>query len=96
LGISIGLALANPKITVYCIVTDGSMMEGSNWEALRLITEFKLANIHIYCNFNGYSAVAKINLEKLVARMRQFTSVKVYYTDNTKRFEGIQGHYKKL
>jgi transketolase len=96
LGISIGYALANPKINVYCIVTDGSMMEGSNWEALRLITDFKLANIHIYCNFNGYSAVAKINLEKLVARMRQFTPVKVYYTDNTKRFEGIKGHYMKI
>ena len=96
LGISIGYALANPESTIYCIVSDGSMMEGSNWEALRLITDFKLANIHIYCNFNGYSAVAKINLEKLVARMRQFTPIKVYYTDNTKRFEGIKGHYMKI
>ena len=37
IGISIGYALANPDITVYCIVSDGSMMEGSNWEALRII-----------------------------------------------------------
>lgn len=96
LGISIGYALANQKITIHCIVSDGEMMEGSNWEALRLIDSLKLKNIKIYCNFNGYSAVAEVNREKLVARMRQFTQVKVYYTDNGKGFEGLAGHYKKI
>ena len=61
LGISIGYVLANPDITVYCTVSDGSMMEGSNWEALRLIDSLKIKNIKIYVNANGYSAVAKID-----------------------------------
>lgn len=94
LGIAIGYALAGN--TTHVIVSDGSMQEGSNFEALRLIDSLKLKNIKIYCNFNGYSAVAEVNLEKLVARMRQFTSVKVYYTDNGKGFEGVQGHYRHL
>jgi transketolase N-terminal domain/subunit len=96
LGISIGLALINRNRTVYCIVSDGSMMEGSNWEALRLINTYKLKNIKIYCNFNGYSAVSEVNLEQLVARMRQFTPIKVFYTNNTERFKGVKGHYIKI
>src|ERR1035437_2635506 len=59
IGLSIGMALVNRKRNVYCIVSDGSMMEGSNWEALRIMSDLGIRNIKIYCNFNGYTAVSK-------------------------------------
>lgn len=97
IGISIGYAFANPDINVYCIVSDGSMMEGSNWEALRIRKDLKLYNLKIYCNFNSYSAVANVDLETLCKRLMQFCpGAEIRYTKNGKGFEGIQGHYKKL
>lgn len=97
IGISIGYAFANPKSKVYCIVSDGSMMEGSNWEALRLIDSFNIKNIELHLNANGYSAVAKVDIKKLKRRMRQFTQVRVHRTYNGMReLEGLKGHYAVL
>lgn len=97
IGIAIGYALANLDRSVYVIVSDGSMMEGSNWEALRIYSESKLHNLHIHCNFNGYSAVSKVDLDKLERRMYEFSKYIIFHrTDNTPDFEGIEGHYKKI
>jgi transketolase N-terminal domain/subunit len=97
LGIGIGMALVNRANKVYVIVTDGSMMEGSNWEALRIISDLKLDNLKIYCNFNSYTAVAKIDLYKMVKRMMAFKhGINYRFTSNTKRFDGLKGHYMKI
>lgn len=98
LGIAIGYALANPMSTVYVIVSDGSMMEGSNWEAIRLIGDLGIKNIIIYTNFNGYSAVAKVDYYHLKNRMTQFLGRQIEFrqTDNTWKFDGVDGHYKKI
>ena len=97
IGISIGMALTNLKRNVYCVVSDGSMQEGSNWEALRIKKQLRLKNLKIYCNFNGYTAVKKIDRSDLVKRMKAFCSdIKVRYTKNGKDFEGVYGHYKIL
>src|SRR3990167_607588 len=91
IGISIGFALANPKRAVHCVVSDGSMMEGSNWEALRIINDLQLHQIHIYCNFNGYTAVSEYNTKLLAIRMGTFTShFTIYETDNGEGFSGVQ------
>lgn len=97
LGISIGLALATPYKMVYCIVSDGSMMEGSNWEALRLIKRLDIKNIEIHCNFNGYTAVARSQPTDLASKIYEFIdNVHIWETNNTKEFDGVEGHYKKL
>lgn len=72
LGISVGLALADRTKRVFCVVTDGGMAEGSNWEALRIADELKLDNLIIYCAANGYGAYKKIDLDLLEARMNLF------------------------
>ena len=72
LGISVGLALADRAKNVYVVVTDGGMMEGSNWEALRIADELKLDNLKIYCNANGYAAYQKVDLDLLEARINLF------------------------
>lgn len=100
LGIGIGMALANPNIKVSVIVSDGSMMEGSNWEGLRIAGDLQLKNLEIHCNFNGYTAVGEVYREDLLNKMHEvndhFTTIKYHATDNGEGFEGVEGHYKKL
>lgn len=108
IGIGIGYAIANPEKQVYVIVSDGSMMEGSNWEALRIAGDLYkkelMRNLHIRFNFNGYTAVENLKDTKsfyprrLEATIYQlFGGDKVMYqTDNGEGFEGVQGHYKVI
>lgn len=96
LGIAIGLVLGGVK-RVHVVVSDGNMMEGSNFEALRLIHDLKLDQISIYCNFNGYTAVSEYNSKLIEKRMKSFVkNIKVYHTKNGEGFDGVQGHYRVL
>lgn len=104
LGIAIGYALSNPKRDVYVTVSDGSMMEGSSWEALQTIDRLyregnKFDNLHIYTNFNGYTAVAKVDQVALQVKMATFCplDINIRFTNNLlPELEGLQGHYDKL
>lgn len=99
LGIGIGYALASPEHNVYVIVSDGSMMEGSNWEALRIRQQLKLTNLKIYTVFNGHSAVAAIDGNDLMYKMESFSlgigDISYYFSDDEK-CKSIDWHYKKL
>jgi transketolase len=84
LGITIatGIALANPNIEVYCLISDGESAEGSVWEALRFIDEQALINIKIHANINGWAAYKSVDSDKLSQRLRAFLpSVNIHYTD---------------
>lgn len=99
LGISIGYALAYPSKTVYCIVSDGGMQEGSNWEALRIKKDLKLDNLKIYVNCNGFIATKKIDKNDLKQRMMQFDAdIQFKETDfyGIKALNGVNAHYKVL
>jgi len=98
LGIGIGYAISDRKRSVYVIVSDGSMHEGSNWEALRIKKSLELENLHIYANFNGYTAVDEINKMQLETRIKSFDdTVEFRYTTNGISFlNGINGHYDVL
>lgn len=101
IGIGIGYALADAKRNVYVIVSDGSMMEGSNWEALRIIHDLKINNIYIHCNFNGYTAVRVLTKDEkfeLRDRMESFCGDRItfYETSNGEGFDSVEGHYKVL
>lgn len=99
LGLGIGLALADRERTIYVIVSDGSMMEGSNWEALRIKTDLGLDNLKIYANFNGFTATRKIDVEKLGSRMKSFDpTIQFRLTNNKgiKCLQGVDAHYKVL
>jgi len=97
IGIGIGHAITDRKRNVYVIVSDGSMMEGSNWEALRIKDSLKLKNLKIYTNFNEYTAVAKIDRDQLARRMKAFCSdIEVRFTNNTPEFAGLAGHYMTI
>lgn len=97
IGIGIGMALADKTRKVHIVVSDGSLQEGSNWEALRIIKGMGIKNIQIYANFNGYTAVAEINRIELGGRLLKFCpTVKIYHTKNGEGFDGVDGHYLKV
>lgn len=54
LPISAGLALADRKKRVICILGDGELYEGSNWEALFFIAAKKLKNLLILVDYNKF------------------------------------------
>jgi transketolase len=84
LGITIatGMALANPDIDIYCLISDGESAEGSVWEALRFIDEQSLSNIIVHANVNGWAAYKPVDSDKLSQRLKAFLpGINIYYTD---------------
>lgn len=72
LPIALGIALADKKKNVYCMLSDGECAEGSVWEALKVIYEQNLTNLKIIINANGWSAYDKVSLPYLAKRIKAF------------------------
>lgn len=105
LGAAVGMALADRERDIWVLVSDGECAEGSIWEALRIVEEQQLTNIHIYFNINGQSAYQEVDRLKLIHRIGAFLDPfgkfeLDYNIRNTevdyKILRGIQGHYKTL
>ena len=96
LTVAVGRALANPKQTVHCLISDGECAEGSIWEALKFIYENNIKNIKVHVNVNGYCAYDKVDVEYLVNRLKTFLpDINIHYTNvNCFPFlRGLNAHY---
>jgi len=56
-GIAFGAKLQNKTYRVYCIVGDGEMQEGSNWEAVQFAVKHKLSNLTVILDKNTLQAM---------------------------------------
>ncbi len=56
-GMAFGAKLRNRKYRVYCIVGDGEMQEGSNWEAIQFAVKHNLSNLTIIVDHNRLQAM---------------------------------------
>ncbi|WP_169703625.1 thiamine pyrophosphate-dependent enzyme [Candidatus Kuenenia stuttgartensis] len=56
-GIAFGAKLQNKTYRVYCIVGDGEMQEGSNWEAIQFAVKHKLSNLTVIIDHNTLQAM---------------------------------------
>ena len=56
-GIAFGAKLLKKKYKVYCVVGDGEMQEGSNWEAVQFAVKHKLDNLFLIIDNNGLQAM---------------------------------------
>jgi len=72
LPIALGMALADKRKKVYCLITDGECAEGSIWESLRIIYEKKINNLIIAINVNGWGAYGSISIPMLLNRIKGF------------------------
>lgn len=52
LPVAVGLAYANPKKTVYCLISDGDVMEGTTWESALFARQHKLTNLYVVVDNN--------------------------------------------
>lgn len=59
LPIAVGMALANRKKNVYCLISDGEMAEGSVYEAMNVMKREHVGNLKLYVNWNGWTAYGK-------------------------------------
>lgn len=59
LPMAVGMAYAGRETHIYCIVGDGEMNEGSNWEALQFIGQHNLNNLTIIIDTNGWQGFGK-------------------------------------
>lgn len=95
LPIAVGMAQAfkmqNKKQKVVCIVGDGEMQEGSNFEALGLAYRFKLDNLLLIVDANGLQAMDRV--EDVGLDNTRLAKVLNAYTDN---FSRIDGHDETL
>ena len=81
LPMAVGMALADKVLgvdrTVYIVLSDGEMQEGSNWESLMLAPTLGLANIIAYVDLNDAQSLGKIseinpNFFPLVEKVQAF------------------------
>ena len=70
LPIALGMALADRKKNVYCMISDGECEEGSIWEALKVAWKHKVTNLKIILNANGWAAYEKMDLQYLKKRIQ--------------------------
>ena len=80
--IAVGRALAKPERKVYVLMSDGECAEGCVWEALRFIHDYKLDNIEIHVNCNGWACYDRIDVNYLENRLKAFLpKVIIHRTD---------------
>ena len=91
LPIAVGMAKAfkmqNMSNKVVCIVGDGEMQEGSNFEALSLAYKFKLDNLILIVDANGLQAMSRT--DDVGLDNDRLAKVLNSYTNN---FDRIDGH----
>lgn len=72
LPIALGMAIADKKANVYCMISDGECSEGSIWETLRIVSDKMVTNLKIIVNANGWGAYDPINTNLLIKRLKSF------------------------
>lgn len=77
-GIALGLKMKSMSNKVVCIVGDGEMQEGSNFEALTYASRFRLNNLAVIVDANGLQAMdfvhnIGISNDRLLKVMSSFT-----------------------
>ena len=97
-GIALGYAIAHPETMVYVVITDGSCVEGSFAEFLRVVHDRNVQNIEIHANFNGFTATTEIDVSYWKEWIEGFrVPITFRHTNNgLEELSGVKGHYVTL
>lgn len=56
-GIAFGARLQKKKYHIFCVVGDGELQEGSNWEALQFAVKHEINNLTVIVDYNNLQAM---------------------------------------
>lgn len=93
-GIAQALKMQDKNNKVVCIVGDGEMQEGSNFEALSLAYRFQLDNLLLIVDANNLQAMDRV--EDVGLDNDRLSKVLEVYTDNFSRVDGHNEDELKL
>lgn len=92
LPIACGMALADRKKRIFCLMGDGETNEGSVWEAARFASEQKLDNLIVIIDNNKLQSFSKCN-DKLNVKFDAFGwQIKVTNGNNIDRLSYVLSH----
>jgi len=94
LSIALGMAMSNRERNVYCLISDGESYEGVIYEVANVIHKYKVTNLIIYCNWNGFAAYDAVGKDHIDRVKILFPAIKVIKT-NVEDYDlkGLQAHY---
>ena len=75
-GIALALKLKGISSKVFCLMSDGELDEGSNWEAMLFASHHKLSNIKAIIDRNKLQSIKSteetLSLEPLISKFKSF------------------------
>ena len=97
IGVAVGMALADRERNVYCLISDGEAFEGSIWESANAIRRYKISNLKVYCNWNGYSAYSEVEKWMMGNLLKIMPNINIR-VDSVEKYglEGLSAHYVTL
>lgn len=97
LPIALGMAMADRSKNVYCLISDGEASEGTIWEVANVMRKYKVDNLKVYCNWNGWGAYDKTDTTVKLMLQIMIPDIKMIETSVTDYgFTGQEAHYKTL
>lgn len=90
-GIALGKKRAGEKGTVYCIMSDGELNEGSVWEAAAFAAHHKLDNLVAIVDKNGWQAMGKTEDVMNLDPVKAFKGF-AWQCGSQDTFDEIDGH----
>jgi transketolase len=76
LPLGVGVAIASKQKSVYVIISDGELNEGTTWESLAIASQLNLSNLTLIIDANGIQSFGKtieiLNLEPLKDKFVSF------------------------
>lgn len=84
LSVACGMALADRKRNIFCLLGDADIQEGQTYEALLFARQYKLENLKIYIDRNFMQAMGKteeiIGIDKALEVLNHIFPIKVIKT----------------
>lgn len=99
--IALGMAMADHTKNIYCLISDGESYEGSIYETLNIKSKYRIHNLKIFVNMNGFSGLEAIETSRFRRILESLDSeIKIidtsYIYTQFPFLDDVRGHYQNL
>lgn len=92
LPFALGVAKMRPENTVYVVVGDGEMQEGSCWEAILVAERLGIFNIRVFIDLNGMQGMGEC--PSLGEDLLNYLFIYDVVTVDTEKGDSWESHYR--